>query len=68
MPVESETSFKYAKQNVEKNEIDIFGTLLNHRKTSLDLYFVGPLQSFNKPFIQTQWNPDQTNLLQLQTK
>ena len=42
--IESETSFTNPKQNVEKNEIDIFCTLLDHRNISLDFYFVGPLQ------------------------
>ena len=63
----SEQSFREVSDLVEKNEIDMYGTLLDHQKTCLDFYFVGSLQNFNLPLIQTTWNDDQTNLLDLPT-
>ena len=49
--IQTETSFTMVGQPVEKNEIDIFGVLLNKKSVRLDFYFIGTLHKFNLPFI-----------------
>ena len=47
----TETNFTDITQNVEKNEIDMFGGLLDKTHVYLDLYFVGSLYQFNIPIV-----------------
>ena len=58
-------SFTRAEQPVVKNEIDLFGVLLNKKSVRLDFYFLGTLHKFNLPFIQNQWENGQAHLLDL---
>ena len=49
--IQTEMSFTRAEQPVVKNEIDLFGVLLNKKSVRLDFYFIGTLHKFNLPFI-----------------
>lgn len=63
--VHNETSFTRPEQLVEKNEIDMFGTLFDRQQPTLDLFFVGSLHKFNLPLVQVDWEDNETNLLDL---
>lgn len=41
--IHTETSFTHVTEKVEKSEIDLYNSILDHNNVSLDLYFVGPL-------------------------
>ena len=54
--IQSEVSFNQVSQQVEKNEIDIFKTLLDKQTSKVDIHFIGTLHKFNLPIIENSWN------------
>ena len=63
--IHNEASFTSPEELVEKNEIDMFGTLLDRQQPTLDIFFVGSLHKFNLPLIQIEWQHNESNLLDL---
>ena len=62
----SETTFTSIDQDVEKSELDIFGTILKNQKINVDLYFLHGLEHFNLPMIKYSWHSsEQEDILKL---
>ena len=64
--LQTETTFTNLDQDVQKSELDLFGTILKNQKINVDLYFIEPLEKFNLPMIKYSWlNQDYDDILKL---